>query len=533
MKSLDTRRSLGSALAFTMLMIFRAPFAAQTPAWKIEPIASPAGANSARPQLAVEGHRAILSWIERDGPRATLKFAERTESGWVAPRTVASGDDWFVNWADVPSVRPLSDGSIAAHWLQMSAASTYAYDVRLSWSRDGGKTWSAPVSPHHDGTKTEHGFASLFQSSTGGLGLIWLDGRETKPGVHEGHDAGNMTLRGASYDRNGIQIAESAIDARVCECCPTAAAVTSDGPIAAFRNRSDDEVRDIYVSRLEGGRSSEPEPVHKDGWKIAACPVNGPALSARGRHVAIAWFTMQEGSGRAFLAFSQDAGRTFGDPIRVDDTVSTGRVDVELLDDGAAAVSWIEVAEQRSQFRVRRGEATGARSPALTVSGMAASRASGYPRLARVKNELLFAWTDTPGHAGQRFNSPNRARTTALTRQVAFSMLRTRRPSDARRCWTCQSLSRAEHLLEVVPQRFATGDDGPSPVNEIRGGRFPARTRPVEQVRVPQDVAAPRGVSRQLSSHPFSVLTVPPARGLQFIPSLHDPAIRQELLRPL
>jgi hypothetical protein len=231
----------------------------------------------------------------------------------------------------------------------------------------------------------------------GGLGLAWLDGRAMKSGGgHDGHGAaaGAMSVRFGAFDRNWKQTAETPIDLRVCECCPTAAAVTADGPIVAYRNRSEDEVRDIVVSRLENGKWSEPRAVHDDGWKIAACPVNGPMLSARGRDVAIAWFTAKDGQGRAFVAFSNDAGRTFGAPILLDDGESLGRVDVELLPDGAAVASWIEFADQRAQFRVRRLDRAGTRSPSVTVSSIVGGRASGYPRIAVHRQELVFAWIE-------------------------------------------------------------------------------------------------------------------------------------------
>jgi len=141
------------------------------------PVTAPSGVNSAQPQMTVSPRGILLSWIERAGTRATLKFAERTPTGWSPATTVAAGDDWFVNWADVPSVLRLDDGTLAAHWLQKSGAETYAYDVRLAHSKDDGRTWSASFTPHHDGTKREHGFASLFQMPGAGLGLIWLDGR--------------------------------------------------------------------------------------------------------------------------------------------------------------------------------------------------------------------------------------------------------------------------------------------------------------------------------------------------------------------
>ena len=360
----------------------------------VTPLPSPAAANSAQPQLSAQGNRVVLSWVERSGDHATLRFSERTDTGWTDPRTAASGANWFVNWADVPSVVRLEDGDLAAHWLQKSASSTYAYDVRLSLSKDDGRTWSTPGTPHHDGTKTEHGFASLFQMPGAGLGLIWLDGRQMKEGEHEGMDAGPMSIRSAVFNRDGTQAAEMLVDDRVCECCPTAAAVTSSGPIVAFRNRTTDEIRDIYTSRLVAGKWTAPVAVHRDNWKIAACPVNGPALSANGRDVAIAWFTAVGDEGHVYAAFSADAGATFGAPVRIDDVGAVGRVDVELLADGSAAVTWIEFANQRSELRIRRAERGGGRSPSLAVSAIAAGRSSGYPRLSRRGNDLLFAWVE-------------------------------------------------------------------------------------------------------------------------------------------
>ena len=358
---------------------------------------SPATGSSAQPQLSVSSRGVLLSWIERAGDLATLKFAERTASGWTESRTVASGRDWFVNWADVPSVMRLPSGTLVAHWLQKSGPDTYAYDVRLSYSQDDGRTWSPSFIPHHDGTKTEHGFASLFPLGDG-LGAIWLDGRNMKPAAgHDEHGGGGvMTVHFARFDKNWKQVEESAVDARVCECCPTAVTVTSEGVIAAFRDRSAKEIRDIYTSRLVNGKWSEPAAVHADGWKITACPVNGPALSASGRNVAASWFTVKGDQGQAYLAFSADAGSTYGAPIRVDDGGALGRVDVALTPDGGAAVAtWIEFAEQRSQFRARRIGRDGSRSAPVTIAGLASGRASGYPRMAMTGRELVFAWTES------------------------------------------------------------------------------------------------------------------------------------------
>jgi hypothetical protein len=206
-----------------------------------------------------------------------------------------------------------------------------------------------------------------------------------------------MSLRFTTYDDQWKEAAETVIDPRVCECCPTAAAVASDGPIVAFRNRSAEGVRDIQIARLDGGRWTEPVSVHDDGWRIAACPVNGPAVSARGAFVAVAWFTARDDQPRAYAALSRDGGRTFGAPIRLDDGVSVGRVDVEALEDGSAIASYIEFTGGRSRFVVRRVDGAGTKSEAVTIAGIEDGRASGYPRMARHGNELVFAWLERSG----------------------------------------------------------------------------------------------------------------------------------------
>lgn len=393
-------RMMAVAVVVSLTAVLMARPAGQgTAPWpiRIEPLASPAPPGSAQPQLTVSSRGTLLSWIERNGPAATLKWSERTPQGWSAPATVASGADWFVNWADVPSVMRLADGTLAAHWLQKSGPSTYAYDVRLSHSSDNGRTWSAAVTPHTDGTKSEHGFGSLFQVPGAGLGLVWLDGRAMKAG-HGGHGSGDMSLRYGAFARDWRQTRETAVDMRVCECCPTAAAVTAEGPIVAYRDRGPDDTRDIYVSRLVDGKWSEGTAVHKDGWVFPACPVNGPALSARGRDVAIAWFTGVNGAPRSYAAFSSDAGRTFGAPILLDDTGSLGRVDVALLPDGSAAASYIAVTPgKRAEFRVRRLERSGLLSAPVTVAAIDSGRTSGYPRLAISGDELVLAWIEGTG----------------------------------------------------------------------------------------------------------------------------------------
>lgn len=363
---------------------------------------SPAGAGSREPFLTtMPDGRIAMSWLEPAGDSLlAFRFAIYDGSQWSPPSTIAAGDSFFVNWADVPSIRPLGGDRLAAHWLWLSGRGEYAYDVRVSQSEDGGRTWSAPITPHRDETATEHGFVSLVADSGQAL-AIWLDGRNTVGHEEEGPEPmPDMTLRAARVAGDGQLRNEVELDARACDCCPTAAVATDRGVLLAYRDRSPDEVRDIVVTRQQAGGWSTPQAVHADGWRIAGCPVNGPALAAQGLRVAVAWYTAAADSPRVYVAFSEDAGEHFGPPIRLDDGNPLGRVGIALLADGSALATWLEANGREAHFRARRVPTSGEPEKAITVARTSAGRASGCPRVATSGENVLFAWTE-PGKTPQ------------------------------------------------------------------------------------------------------------------------------------
>ncbi len=379
-----------------LFVLFCLPLAAQ-----VRELPAPASAASGQPNLTVAANgRVYLSWIDRlEAGRVALRFASKENNGWSAPRTIAEGTNWFVNWADFPSLLVLPDGSMAAHWLAKSGAGTYAYDVNIARSFDGGKTWSKPFLPHRDGTQTEHGFVSLLPASKDAFTALWLDGREMagKSAEHGSnqngdHGHGTMTLRAATIRRNNAIEQEALLDARVCECCQTAAARTSLGPVVVYRDRSEQEMRDISIVRLRDGKWSAPKTVFSDGWQINGCPVNGPAVAALDKRVAVAWFTGANDKSQVKLAFSPDAGETFSAPIAIDDGNPAGRVDVLLLPDGSAVVSWLEKLPKGGEVRMRKVKADGTRAAAITIAPSGIARSSGFPQMVRAGNTLIFAW---------------------------------------------------------------------------------------------------------------------------------------------
>lgn len=358
-----------------------------------EPLESPAGPGSGEPFLSPTSSGALLSWLEPVGEDAVeLRFARFDGAAWSAPRPIVRRPDFFVNWADFPSILELPDGRLATHWLQREGPGTYAYGVRVAFSEDGGETWSEPVSPHTDGTLTEHGFVSLYAAEDGHLGVVWLDGRNM--GAGEGHGGGDMTLRSAIIRRDGSLSLETELDARTCECCQTSVALAASGPVAVYRDRSPTEIRDIAIVRHSGGGWTEPVRVHADDWTIAGCPVNGPSVSADGSRVVVAWFTAPDDEPRVNVAFSDDGGTTFGPPVRIDHGLPAGRVDTMLLDADVALVSWLERTEDGAVVRARRVGADGRMGPARDVAASSGERSSGFPRMTRQGDSVLFAWTD-------------------------------------------------------------------------------------------------------------------------------------------
>ena len=359
-------------------------------------IDSPAASGSAEPHLAsLRDGGVVMSWLEptRDKKHA-LKFATHRNGKWSAPRVIAERSDFFVNWADFPSIVEDRQGTLFAQWLQKSGADTYAYDVWITASRDSGKTWKAPRILHTDRKPGEHGFVSMVPLAKGGVAVAWLDSREMTPGGDHGHGEGSMTLRYAEVDGALAISRESLLDARVCECCSTGMAMTARGPLVAYRDRSHDEIRDIAFVRKSGAMWTKPAQVHADGWKIAGCPVNGPQVDARGDNVVVAWFTAAENKAEVNVAFSRDAGTTFGKPMRIDGANAVGRVDVLMLDDNSALATWIEGTADDSAIFIRRVYADGRKAAPQKLAATKSARGSGFPRATLTGKTAWFAWTD-------------------------------------------------------------------------------------------------------------------------------------------
>ncbi|MBT8263145.1 MAG: hypothetical protein KJO05_10005 [Bacteroidia bacterium] len=375
----------------------------------VVPIDNPIEGNSSLPRLYSSGEEVYLSLVTRTDSMNILRFVTYKDSKWNAIQGVAKGSDWFVNWADFPVISKNEDRLVLTY-LQKSDTATYAYDIkvihRMPVDRENiafgpaGFLEEKIFTLHDDSTKTEHGFASIVPYAEKSFFVTWLDGRNTagsNQDDHSDHGSGAMTIRGAVIDSIGEITREVELDARVCDCCQTSATITDNGPLVAYRDRTEEEIRDISVVRQVNGEWLEPQTIGHDNWNIAGCPVNGPSVDANKNTVGLAWFTATKGEGEVNVSFSVDNGATFQSPIRLDSGNATGRVDIVMLSATEAAVLWIEPDGKDEVIQLVKITSAGNKGAVVTVAKTSAERSSGFPQIEKFGDRLMMAWTEVSG----------------------------------------------------------------------------------------------------------------------------------------
>jgi len=371
-----------------------------------QPWALPTQPGAAQPDLvATSEGTLLLSWISSvPGRRNALQFAafggdDRWQS---APRTIAVGASLLANWADTPHIAATADGALWVHWLQ-STGPGEAANIMLSRSVDGGFNWSPPAQVNGEASG-EHGFVALWPASRETLGVAWLDGPPETPNEFAGaHAAETTSLHAAVFDRLLARSATARLDAMACDCCQTAVAVASHGPVLAYRDHAAGEIRDIAATRFDGKAWSAPRPVHADGWKMPACPVNGPAIAAQGDAVVLAWYTAAHGTPAVQFARSSDGGARFAAPVVVDRGEPVlGRVAV-ALDARQAWVLWLrEDAGGQSLQLARYAPDLSRKLGQVEVAKLQGrGTATGFPQLALRADGAWIVWTDVVDGAPQ------------------------------------------------------------------------------------------------------------------------------------
>jgi len=382
-----------------LIFLHDAPHAASL---TLTPLELKLAGSTAQPNVVATKTGFVLSWQQKNASGCTTLYTATLDTRGIlgAAKPVASGCNWFVNWIDFPSVSIAKNGDWVSYWLQKSKADPYAYDIHATRSSNAGQSWQASVIPHTDATPTEHGFVSMVPLSGDRMLMIWLDGRNTLiDNAHADHDHGDhehgaeapMSLRSAEIDRAGVLHHAQEIDARVCSCCSTDLATDGTGAIALFRDRSDAEIRDIASARYQGGRWQATQSVNADGWKIAGCPTNGPALAVIGKRAAAIWPTLIAGQLEVRAKYLASAAP----PVVLEKGASVlGRPDAAAFGAGVL-VSWLgQSANGISALKLRLLDARLEKLSEVNVVELTGGRNVGVPKLAVYQDQAVLVWTE-------------------------------------------------------------------------------------------------------------------------------------------
>jgi hypothetical protein len=407
----------GFEMRFLILLLAMAA-AVSAEVQRIDPPALP---GSGMPFLATGPDGGVfLTWTEPlagaeaspGGPEArqpapkhhALRLSRWRGNAWTAPETIAQGANWFVNWADFPSLTVLPGGTMFAHWLtRADGAGTYGYGIRIARRDPVAAKWQPVHGLNLDDKEDYAGFLSFVPGESSAVYLAPPAARHAhQPDSGSAGHSHRKTLRlltfagsgTAGSSMPGANAADSELDPDVCSCCQTTIGKTESGYILAYRDHLPGEIRDISVIRFSDGVWMSPRTLHPDGWKINGCPTDGPSLSARGRQVAIAWLTRAGGQAKVQVALSSDEGRTFRAPLRADGGNPLGRPAVTPFDRNSELLVWLEQAADGVEIRIRRISHDGTLHPAVTIAQAPPGRAAGFPKAAVAANQILLSWRD-------------------------------------------------------------------------------------------------------------------------------------------
>jgi hypothetical protein len=364
------------------------------------------GATNLTPWIAARGRIVAVAWGATTQGKTDVLVAVSTDDGatFGAPVRVNAAAGTARLGGELPPRVAVTDRDLVVLW----GARASSTSIEIARSTDGGRTFGAATALQAPAAAGDRGWPSLAVGRDGTAHVFWLDHRglaearaTQKAGAGHGtHDGAAMAQKSALYYASAGKTVspERSIAPGVCYCCKTATAVSGDGRVyAAWRHVYPGNIRDIaFAWSGDSGRTfSAPARVSEDGWQIAGCPDDGPAMAVDLKGVVhLVWPTVIGGAtpeGALFYATSTD-GRTFSPRVRLQTLGSAKPTHPQIAVDGkgAVVVAWEERIDGRRVVAAR--VVSPLRSPADAPLELTENESGQYPVLAAGQTGLIAAW---------------------------------------------------------------------------------------------------------------------------------------------
>ena len=198
----------------------------------------------------------------------------------------------------------------------------YTADIRFSYSKDYGKTFTSPITVNNDNLLTGHSFNEMLVTDEGEISIVWLDSRLSYQLRIEGKETnGSALFMGkANFLKKETIFSNEQLANNTCVCCRIAMDFNEQGELAIlWRHIYGDNIREFALLTLEAGKEQQaPYQVSYDHWKINGCPHQGGAISINeNNRYHLVWFNQGTVGKGIFYASSNDQGKTLTKPVSV------------------------------------------------------------------------------------------------------------------------------------------------------------------------------------------------------------------------
>jgi BNR repeat-like domain len=333
----------------------------------------------------------MLSWTEKDAQGMTsfcLAFSKDKGKTFSEKKTIYSGIG--INNSRMMRAKVLAkkDGSLVAVFSNRGEGGGRSSNIVHCLSKDGGTTWTAPVSIDSDPKQgIVRGFFDAVVMSNEEVAVVYLKDVENSTK----HEERNLRL---VTTKNEVFLPERVIDPVVCDCCPINMLIDADGTLNVIYRDNNDDIRDMaqMISTDNAATFSKPKIVHNDGWKINGCPHSGAVSSIYGKSALIAWFSGSEKESGVRLA-TREGKKLFvlsdasaKNPCLVDSPKSTVMFWEQNTNDNVSKIAYRKINNDKvSETIWLDGSSNGINPVALDLTGR-------YAASGELHNQLLVAY---------------------------------------------------------------------------------------------------------------------------------------------